>query len=167
MLHGHSLFADWWGKNPTNKSHGGKCVLPFVQLCQSSLETSYNYCPMVKTNIIILILKSEENRIKGLSQCHMESMKGPSRNPLFTKAANNADFVRMQQQLHLIGFAQCFCFWTSAEHNLLPNEKTLDETLCRALRSWPSCTINSSITLSTRLTSTGSRVLLWMRNCNA
>lgn len=64
MFHGHSLFADWWGKNPTNKSHGGECILPFAQQCQSSLETSYNYCPMVKTNISILVLKSEENRIK-------------------------------------------------------------------------------------------------------
>lgn len=90
MLHDHLLFADWWGKNHTNKSHGGEHILPFVQQCQSSLETSYNYCPVVKTNIIILILKSEENRIKGLSQCHMESMKGASRNSLFTKVASSA-----------------------------------------------------------------------------
>lgn len=47
---------------------------------------------MVKTNLIILILLSEENKIKGLSQHHSESMKDTSRNPLFIKAVNSARF---------------------------------------------------------------------------
>lgn len=45
---------------------------------------------MVKANIIILVLLSEENKIKGLPQCHGESMKGASRSPLFIKAVNCA-----------------------------------------------------------------------------
>lgn len=63
----------------------------------------------------------------------------------------------MQQQLHLIAIVQYFCFWTSAEHNLLLNEKVFDESLCRALRSWSPWRIDSIITLSSCLTSTGSR----------
>jgi len=49
---------------------------------------------MVKRNIIILILQSEEYKIKGVSQCHGESVKGASRNPLFIKATNSARFWR-------------------------------------------------------------------------